>query len=55
MSKVLPGFKTYEVPLNVEGDRSVKISAPLNMTQKEIKRLQKWAEVTLFVDWEEEA
>ncbi|MDP3072465.1 MAG: DUF5343 domain-containing protein [Opitutaceae bacterium] len=47
------GMKSHVVPLDKEGTRSVRITAPLDMTDKEIRRLQKWMEVTLFVGWEE--
>jgi len=47
------GTKLYTLPLDKTGKRTVAINAPLDLTGKEIKRIQKWIEVALFVDWDE--
>lgn len=43
--------KTYHLPL--KDNRQISITAPLDLTQQEITRLQKWVEVTLFLSWDE--
>ena len=43
--------KTHTLPLNKEGTRSISVTAPLDITEKEIKRIQAWLAVTLLVDW----
>ncbi len=50
-----PGYKPNVLHLNVEGTRTVTVTAPLDLTKKEIKRLKTWLGVTLLVeDWDEE-
>jgi hypothetical protein len=46
-----PGYHPYILPLS--DSREVTILAPLDITEKEIKRLQKWIEFTLQIDWSE--
>lgn len=46
-----PGCHNYTLPLS--DGREVNIQAPLDITAKEIKRLQKWIEFTLQIDWSE--
>lgn len=43
------GYHPYELPL--ANGRKVTVVAPLDITAQEIKRLQKWTEFTLQVDW----
>lgn len=43
------GYHTYTLPL-VNG-RKVTVLAPLDITPQEIKRLNKWQQFTLQVDW----
>jgi hypothetical protein len=44
-----PGTHDYVLPL--PNGRKVLIQAPLDITAAEIKRLQRWIEFTLQVDW----
>jgi hypothetical protein len=46
------GYHNYTLPLI--NDRKVIIKAPLDITAQEIKRLQKWIEFTLQVDWSDQ-
>jgi hypothetical protein len=43
------GYHPYILPLS--GNRKVTIKAPLDITPQEIKRLTKWIEFTLQIDW----
>jgi len=43
------GYHTYVLPL--QNSRKVTVTAPLDLSKTEIERLQKWAELTLFLDW----
>jgi hypothetical protein len=43
------GYHNYTLPLS--DGREVAIQAPLDITAKEIKRLQRWIEFTLQIDW----
>jgi hypothetical protein len=36
--------------LALKGDREVKVMAPMDMTADEIARVQKWFELTFFID-----
>jgi hypothetical protein len=45
--------KPHTLPLDKAGKRVVVIHAPLDLNEKEIRRIQKWIEVALFVDWNE--
>jgi len=46
------GYYTYTLPL--AGGRKITVNAPLDVTQAEIERLNKWTKFTLFLDWKEE-
>ena len=48
------GTHTYVLPLDREKRRKVTVIAPLDVTDKEIKRLAKWLEVALNPEWSEE-
>ncbi|MDQ6630671.1 MAG: hypothetical protein M3Y82_02810 [Verrucomicrobiota bacterium] len=43
------GYHSYELPL--ANNRKVTILSPLDITPQEIKRLNKWTEFTLQVNW----
>lgn len=45
--------KTYQLPL--KDNRQISITAPLDLSQQEIKRLQKWVEVTLLLSWDDDS
>ena len=44
------GTHTYELPLDKENKRKVKLNAPLDINAKEVKRVTKWIEATLLID-----
>jgi hypothetical protein len=46
------GYYTYTLPLS--GGRKITVNAPLDITQPEIERLNKWTKFTLFLDWKED-
>jgi len=46
----VPGTKTYELPLDKENKRCVKINAPLDITAKEVQRIANWLPVQLLID-----
>jgi len=41
----------YRLPLDRENRRVVILTAPLDVKENEVRRIQKWIEVTLLVDW----
>lgn len=44
--------KTHSLPLNKAGTRSISVTAPLDITTKEIERVKKWLEV-LVVEFDD--
>jgi len=51
-AKTSGGYYTYTLPLS--NKRKITVIAPLDVTAQEIKRLKKWEEFTLLVDWDGE-
>jgi len=47
---VEPGTHTYELPLDRENKRKIKLNAPLDITEKEVKRVANWINATLLID-----
>jgi hypothetical protein len=47
----MPGTRTHVMPMS--NGRQVEVNAPIDMTKAEIQRFQKWAELSLLIDWEE--
>lgn len=45
------GMQTHTLYLDSTKTRKFSISAPLDVKPNEIKRIQKWLEVTLLMDW----
>jgi hypothetical protein len=47
------GMQSHTLYLDKTKTKKFSVSAPLDLTPSEIKRIQKWLEVTLLVDWNE--
>ena len=48
------GTHTYELPLDKENKRKIRLNAPLDITDKEVKRVAKWIDATLLIDTTDE-
>ncbi len=47
--------KTYEIALSLDNpDRKVVITAPLDLSEKEMRRVHRWMQVTFDIGWEDE-
>jgi len=45
-----PEVHTFVLPLDKENKRKITVTAPLDVTAKEVQRIAKWLEVQLLVE-----
>jgi hypothetical protein len=48
------GVLSFTLPLDKEQTRKITITAPLDVTAKEVKRIKQWLEVTLLIEGSDE-